>query len=160
MHLSNLHQIKSKNKTIYFYEMLKFTYKSVKTHGWHLCRHFRTVLAIFSAVVVSVMNHGHVFSVTLHFSVVVGACWCLSQLGRVVVAGNVEVRHRVSCRGKRTAGRNRILPAAEERPGTPLSDYWVHLVFMRVHMCSCYASCMNICIHLYMARHSFNLICM
>lgn len=56
--------------------------------------------------------------------------WCLSQLGRVIVCEDGEVIHRVSCRGKRTAGRKGIQPAAEERPDTPLCDsvcVWAHM---------------------------------
>lgn len=60
-----------------------------------------------------------------------------SQLGRVIVCGDVEVRCRLSCRAERTAGGGGMWPAAEERPDTPLRDS----VCKRARMQICYAAC-------------------
>lgn len=63
------------------------------------------------------MIQGLVFSVSLHLVLLM-----VEPAGPSVVAGDGEVKHGVSCRGKRTAGRTGMPPAAEERPGTPLSE--------------------------------------
>lgn len=101
------------------------------------------------------MIHGRVFSVTLHVSIIVCGWFFWSQLGRVIVCGDVEVRCRLSCGAERTAGRGGIRPAAEERPDTPLRDS----VCKRAHMQMCYTACEFVLI-LYMVRHTFILICM
>lgn len=81
-----------------------------------------------------------------------GCCCWLSQLGRLLLLEMWRSDTELAAGEKEQLGENRILPAAEERPGTPLSDYCLHLLCE----CLCHVSCMNNCLHLYMA--SFNLI--
>lgn len=122
-------------------------------HSWHLLARFRTTVAILRCCVCSDSRSCLLGDFACEYHCVWLTFW--SQLGRVIVCGDVEVRCRLSCRAERTAGRGGIRPAAEERPDTPLRDS----VCKRAHMQMCNAAREFVLI-LYMVRHTFILICM
>lgn len=98
--------------------------KLIVGHWLHLCGHFRNILR---ETVVSVMTHSHVFSVILHFSVVVGAAdvWG-SWVGFLFIEmGRSDTERELAAGGETTAGKNGIPPAAKQWQGTPLSIKYV-----------------------------------
>lgn len=77
-----------------------------------------------------VMSHAEVFFFSLWICIfcdVLAADDVWGSWVRLLLQGDVEVKLRVSCRGKQTAGWNRIPPAAEERPDPLLSPYCAHM---------------------------------